>query len=109
MHIANPIYDVVFKYLMEDNDIAKLIISTIIGEDIVALDGSTSVVQRVTNARPGLYSFRRTKAPSADRRFSIGNALEDGDATVPPATYPARRRLDDDFAHVRLVPPVTTV
>ena len=25
MHIANPIYDVVFKYLMEDNESAKLI------------------------------------------------------------------------------------
>jgi len=29
IQIANPIYDVVFKYLMEDNKIAKLIISTI--------------------------------------------------------------------------------
>ncbi len=38
MHIANPIYDVVFKYLLEDNDIAKLLISTIIGEEIVELD-----------------------------------------------------------------------
>ena len=38
MHIANPIYDVVFKYLMEDTEIAKLIISTIIGEEIVVLD-----------------------------------------------------------------------
>ncbi len=38
MHIANPIYDVVFKYLLEDNDIAKLLISTIIGEQIVELD-----------------------------------------------------------------------
>ena len=38
MKIANPIYDVVFKYLMQDNDIAKLIISTITGEDIEALD-----------------------------------------------------------------------
>jgi len=38
MHIANPIYDVVFKYLMEDQEIAKLIISTIIGEDVVELD-----------------------------------------------------------------------
>ncbi len=38
MHIANPIYDVVFKYLMEDIDIAKLIISTIIGEEIIDLD-----------------------------------------------------------------------
>jgi len=38
MHIANPIYDVVFKYLMDDNKIAKLIISTIIGEEIETLD-----------------------------------------------------------------------
>lgn len=37
MQIANPIYDVVFKYLMEDEAIAKLIIGTIIGEEIVSL------------------------------------------------------------------------
>jgi len=36
--IANPIYDVVFKYLMEDTDIAKLILSTIIDEEIESLD-----------------------------------------------------------------------
>ena len=36
--IANPIYDAVFKYLLEDNDVAKLVISTIIGEDITELD-----------------------------------------------------------------------
>ncbi|MEI6141695.1 MAG: hypothetical protein WCP85_20655 [Mariniphaga sp.] len=34
MQIANPIYDVVFKYLMEDAKVAKLMISSIIGEDI---------------------------------------------------------------------------
>ena len=38
MEIANPIYDVVFKYLMEDNDIARLIISTIIKKEIVSLE-----------------------------------------------------------------------
>jgi len=38
MHIANPIYDVVFKYLMEDAKIAKLLISSIIGEKIISLD-----------------------------------------------------------------------
>ena len=38
MQIANPIYDVVFKYLMEDSKIARLLISTIIGEEIVELD-----------------------------------------------------------------------
>ena len=38
MHIANPIYDVVFKYLMEDAKIAKLLISSIIGREITALE-----------------------------------------------------------------------
>ncbi len=37
MQIANPIYDVVFKYLMEDGKIAKLMISSIIGENIEEL------------------------------------------------------------------------
>jgi len=37
MLIANPIYDVVFKYLMEDKEIAKGLISSIIGEEIIEL------------------------------------------------------------------------
>ena len=35
--IANPIYDVVFKYLMSDNKIAKLVLTTIIGKEVVTL------------------------------------------------------------------------
>lgn len=38
MKIANPIYDVFFKYLMEDIDIAKGLLSKIIGEEILALE-----------------------------------------------------------------------
>ena len=38
MIIANPIYDTVFKYMMEDNTVAKLLISSIIGEDVVSLE-----------------------------------------------------------------------
>jgi len=38
MQVANPIYDVVFKFLMEDNIIAKLYISKIIEEDILELE-----------------------------------------------------------------------
>ncbi|HBX50274.1 MAG: hypothetical protein A2309_08135 [Bacteroidetes bacterium RIFOXYB2_FULL_35_7] len=38
MQIANPIYDVVFKYLMDDNKVAKLLLSAIIGEEIVDLE-----------------------------------------------------------------------
>lgn len=37
MLIANPIYDVVFKYLMEDAKIAKIMLSSIIGENISKL------------------------------------------------------------------------
>ncbi|HLA36013.1 MAG TPA: hypothetical protein VJ001_14210, partial [Rhodocyclaceae bacterium] len=37
MQIANPIYDVVFKYLMEDAQVAKLMLSTLLGEEITEL------------------------------------------------------------------------
>ncbi|MCX7998439.1 MAG: hypothetical protein N3A69_05730 [Leptospiraceae bacterium] len=35
--LANPIYDTVFKFLMEDLDIAKEIISAIIYKEILEL------------------------------------------------------------------------
>ena len=38
MHIANPIYDVVFKFMMEDEKVAKSFLSAIIGEEVVELD-----------------------------------------------------------------------
>jgi hypothetical protein len=38
MKIANPIYDVVFKYLMENNEIAKDILSAILNVEIVSLE-----------------------------------------------------------------------
>ena len=38
MQIANPIYDVVFKYLLDDNKIAKKFISLIIGQSIEKLE-----------------------------------------------------------------------
>ena len=38
VQIANPIYDVVFKYMMEDNLVARLLVSSIIGEQVVELE-----------------------------------------------------------------------
>ena len=38
MFIANPIFDVTFKYLMEDLEIARKLISAIINEDIIELE-----------------------------------------------------------------------
>jgi len=37
MQIANPIYDVVFKYLLQNNELPILILSTILEEKIMAL------------------------------------------------------------------------
>ena len=37
MKVANPIYDTVFKYLMEDMEIARRFLSEIIGEEIVKI------------------------------------------------------------------------
>ena len=44
MVIINPIYDAAFKFLMEDLDIAKGLISTIIDEDIVEIHFATQEV-----------------------------------------------------------------
>ena len=38
MKLANPIYDTVFKYLMEDTEIARRLLSKIIGEEIVKIE-----------------------------------------------------------------------
>jgi hypothetical protein len=38
MIIANPLYDVVFKYLLEDIDIARELLATIMGEKILFLE-----------------------------------------------------------------------
>ncbi|MFK7982641.1 MAG: hypothetical protein AB8G86_21865 [Saprospiraceae bacterium] len=37
MQIANPIYDAVFKFMMNDNKVAKLLLSAILGEEIIEL------------------------------------------------------------------------
>jgi len=38
VRIANPIYDVVFKYLMNDDKVARLLLSAILGKEVVSLD-----------------------------------------------------------------------
>jgi hypothetical protein len=49
MHIANPIYDVAFKFMMEDNKVAKTFLSAIIQEEIVELDFASQ--ERTTRIR----------------------------------------------------------
>ena len=37
MKIANPIYDLAFKYLMENERMARLVLSTILEQDVVKI------------------------------------------------------------------------
>jgi len=65
MQIANPIYDVVFKYLMDDSKIAKLLLSTIIEEEIAELNflpqekvGELKRSNQEDESRPPLTVYR---------------------------------------------------
>jgi len=53
MYIANPIYDVVFKHLMEDAKVARLLISSIINQEIELLDFSPKEFTINVDETPG--------------------------------------------------------
>jgi len=65
MQIANPIYDVVFKYLMEDGKIAKLMLSSIIGEKIEEL---TFLPQEFISDIDKTKSSKKTKTSKKVKR-----------------------------------------
>ena len=90
MIIANPIYDVVFKYLLSDSKIAKLLIGAIIGEDIeelefkptecrsrieernllvYRLDFSATIKQKDGSSKLILIEIQKAKLPSDIMRF----------------------------------------
>ena len=52
MQIANPIYDVIFKYLLDDNKIAKKLISLIINEEIETLELKPTEIRSDLPTRP---------------------------------------------------------
>ncbi|BDU74360.1 hypothetical protein [Mesoterricola silvestris] len=45
MRIANPIYDVVFKYLLDDEKVARLLLSALLGKEVLALQFRPTEVQ----------------------------------------------------------------
>jgi hypothetical protein len=64
MQIANPIYDVVFKYMMEDAKVAKLLISSIINEEIEELkfrpqEFTTDIEKESISNKPGILTVYR--------------------------------------------------
>ncbi len=72
MRIANPIYDVVFKYLLDDEKAAKLVLSALLGREVLELQFRPTEVRR--EAAPAL-------GPSIlvlRMDFAATVALEDG-------------------------------
>jgi hypothetical protein len=67
--IANPIYDTVFKKLMENMRIAKFFLSTILGEEIAEV---TALPQEFTRKKgAGKKSGKKSKKESADIPWSL--------------------------------------
>jgi hypothetical protein len=73
MIIANPIYAVVFKYMMEDNRVARKFISVIIGEEVTELDFANREVAVETDA-----GEPSQKEEESALEISGGDAASDG-------------------------------
>jgi len=70
MYIANPIYDVAFKYMLEDNKIAKLFLSAVIGEKITELQFSAQ--EQTVELPPN----NKEKTPLTVCRFDFSAKIE---------------------------------
>jgi len=81
MHIANPIYDVVFKYMLEDSKTAKLFLSAIIGEKIEEL--AFSAQERIVEIKP---VFGVAQSPAANEKIPLTVCRLDFSAKIKTET-----------------------
>jgi len=54
--IANPIYDIVFKYLLEDERIARIILSALLKKEVLSVETRRNEYSNID--RDGLSIFR---------------------------------------------------
>ena len=105
MEIANPIYDVVFKYMMEDNTVAKLLVSSIIGEEVVSLEPKPQEHTREKDKEkskegiPNLTVYRldfSAKIKIADGQYKV-IVIEMQKAELPTDIMRFRRYLGEQY------------
>ena len=70
IHIANPIYDSVFKYLMEDERIAKTLLSALLKKEVVAVE--TRRNEYTNGVRDNISMFR----------IDFGAHVKEADGTI---------------------------
>jgi chromosome segregation ATPase len=104
MKIANPIYDVVMKYLLEDNKLARLLHATgeVLSQKDPFIESLThdSIVIQI----PELKKNRRNELEKLlsifDQTYKTNNIhiLEIDEATIPPQYLPILRKLQAAIA-----------
>ncbi|MDX1906574.1 MAG: cell envelope integrity protein TolA [Bacteroidia bacterium] len=57
MIIANPLYDVVFKYLLDDAEIARGLLSAILGEEVISLELKPQETASETSGNVSILRF----------------------------------------------------
>ncbi len=75
MKLANPIYDTVFKYLMEDTEIARRLLSKIIGEEITKIE-----------IRPQEHTYKTEKHDITVLRFDFKATIQLKEQSVKKKT-----------------------
>jgi hypothetical protein len=100
MQIANPIYDVVFKYLLEDSESAILLLSAIIGQPIEKLDflpqeGTTYIEQHSLTVYRLDFCARIKTAKNEYKQVLI----EIQKAKLPSDIMRFRRYLGEQYAN----------
>lgn len=70
LHVANPMYDVIFKYLMEDNRVAKTILSALLKKEVLEVE-----------VRPHEYTDS-TRDTLSIFRIDFGAKVRDDDGEV---------------------------
>ena len=125
MEVANPIYDVVFKYLMQDQRVARLLIGRITGlavqsltvspqetsvrrtpEDpehvlpltLLRMDFAARVQTRDGSERQVLIEIQKASAPTVIERFRryLGQQIGSGDNILTHSVGPHRGGADRD-------------
>ena len=86
LRIANPMYDAVFKHLLEDDAAARLIVGTILGEDIDELEMLRTFncgVGFVLCVRPGAeHAVMRAVEAAGDEPVLVGEVAAAGRSPV---------------------------
>ena len=99
MRIANPIYDSVFKYLLSDPEVARLMISTITELDIVSVEPHNT--EQIGRFSPALCVFRldfcaRIRLANGETQLVL---IEIQKAKLPEYIMRFRRYLGEQYAN----------